>query len=108
MKYKYGNFSEEQMRDYKKILHNKIHWLLLYKESNYEKLDEYFENLQCQIAGLVSLFNSYQLINLANTIECARLESLKDNYNHKTYRKFVLDAHDIIDSLPEKDCDINE
>ena len=108
MKYKYGNFSEKQMKDYKKILHNKIHWLLLYKESDYKKLDEYFDNLQYQIAGLVSLFNTYKLINLANTIECARLESLKDNYNHKTYRKFVLDAHEIIDSLPEKDCDINE
>ena len=42
MEHKYGSFSENQMSDYKKKLHNSIHWLLVYKENDYKLLDEYF------------------------------------------------------------------
>lgn len=108
MKYKYGNFTSNQLHEYKELLHKKIHWLLIYQETNYPNLLDYFSALQSHIAGLNELFDSVQFINLATTIECAKLEYLKTNFNHKEYRKLVLDAHAIVDSLPEMDGDENE
>ena len=105
MKYKYGNFTEKQFHDYKKLLHNKVHWLLIYEESSYLGLLEYISNLQFYIAGLTELINSSQIINLANIIECIRLEYISPQHSHKKYRKLVLDAHSIIDSIPEGDND---
>ena len=31
---KYGTFNDEQLKKFKKKLHSKVHWLLLYKEKN--------------------------------------------------------------------------
>lgn len=107
MKYKYGIFSQEQLHEYKKLLHNKIHWLLIYEESSYPKLDEYISSLQFQIAALAELINSPQIINLADIIECIRIEYQKDSHNHKKYRKLVFDAHSVVDLLPETDGDSN-
>ena len=44
MKHKYGEFNQNQIANYKKKLHNNVHWLLIYKEENYEFLDEYFNH----------------------------------------------------------------
>lgn len=101
MKYKYGEFTEEQMHGYKKILHSKIHWLLIYQESNYPQLIQYFNCVQFHIAGLAELIDSPQIIELADLIECARIEYESENFNHFKYRKLILDAHSIIDLLPE-------
>lgn len=107
MKYKYGNFSESQMSEYKKILHNKIHWLLIYEENHFSNLVSYIITLQFHIAGLAELIDSPQIINLANVIENIRME-YENNHTHKKYRKLVFDAHSIVDSLPETDGDENE
>lgn len=105
----YGEFSDEQMRDYKKHLHNRIHWLLIYKEETYDKLDDYFSSILFQLFGLNELLGYPEtLVSLVSILEAARLESLKDECNFKKYRKAILDAHSLIDKLPEWDGDSND
>ena len=99
MKYKYGTFNDNQFSDYIELLHNKIHWLLIYQENSYPKLDNYFNNLQLYIAALAELIPSPYIIDLANTIECAKLEFNNPNFNHQKYRKIIFDAHSIIDKI---------
>lgn len=108
MKYKYGDIPEKQFHEYKKILHKKIHWLLIYEESSYVGLSDYIISLQFYLSGLLELINSPELINLINIVECIKMEYENPSHAHKQYRKLVLDAHSIIDSIPEKDGDINE
>lgn len=102
MEYKYGTFNDIQFSEYIEILHNKIHWLLIYQENNYPKLDKYFDNLQLYIAALTELIPSPYIVDLANTIECARLEFKSSDFDHKKYRKIILDAHSIIDRIGGK------
>lgn len=101
MKYKYGEFTENQIHEYKTILHSKIHWLLIYQESNYPLLSQYFSSLQFHIAGLAELIDSPQIIELADLVECARMEYESEKFNRFKYRKLILDAHSIVDLLPE-------
>lgn len=107
MKYKYGKFTQNQLIGYKKILHNKIHWLLIYEESSYPGLTKYIVSLQKHIAALAELIDSPQIIYLANIIESILME-YNGTHNHNDYRKLVFDAHSIVDSLPEMDGDDNE
>ncbi len=108
MKYKYGEFQDKQFHDYKQLLHNKVHWLLIYEETSYPGLTEYIKNLQFYLSGLVELTDSPQIVNLVNIIECILLEYMNPKHNHKHYRKLVLDAHSIIDQIPDRDGDSNE
>lgn len=104
----YGQFSAAQMKNYKKHLHNQVHWLLIYKEEQYEKLDEYFTSLLFQLIGLNELIGYPEsLVSLASILEAARLESAKSDCNFKRYRKAILDAHSLVDKLPEWDGDMN-
>lgn len=104
----YGDFSNEQMRDYKKHLHNRIHWLLIYKEEDYDKLDDYFSSILFQLFGLNELLGYPEaLVSLASILQAAKLESLSADCDFKKYRKAILDAHSLIDKLPEWDGDSN-
>lgn len=57
MEYLYGNFTEEQIKKVKSQMHNMIHWLLIYKEQDYDKdkLDRYFQSVLMRISGLNEL-----------------------------------------------------
>ena len=102
MEHKYGSFSENQMSNYKKKLHNNIHWLLVYKENDYKLLDEYFNTTLLKLNAMNELL-SYpnDIVSLYETLEAARLVLNSDDFNFKTYRKLILDAHSLIDKLPE-------
>lgn len=98
-----NNFSESQIAGYKKQLHDRIHWLLIYKDNGDSKeLDKYFNELLRQIKSLNAVFN-YQpvIIQLLVTIESAYEEFKKPNCDFKIYRKLVLDAHALIDKIKE-------
>lgn len=102
METKYGTVTEEQVSEYKKQLHAMIHWLLVYKEKNYEDLDNYFSSVLFRINGLNSILNyPPNMLGLMTTLESARLENLNPEYDHKKYRKAILDAHAIIDRIGE-------
>ena len=94
MKHIYGSFSEQQMKEQKKILHGSVHWLLLYKENNYDKLDVYFEYLLRRISGLNTLLS---------TLQAAREELSNPKFDFHVYRKLILDSHSLIDQI--KECD---
>ena len=102
MEHKYGSFSENQMSNYKKKLHNSIHWLLVYKENDYKLLDEYFNTTLLKLNAMNELL-SYpnDIVSLYETLEAARLVLNSNDFNFKTYRKLILDAHSLIDKLPE-------
>lgn len=100
METKYGCFSKTQMNLHKKYLHSSIHWLLRYKEQNYPYLEEYFSSLLFKLNGMNSLLNyPPEFVSLLSLIEGARLETHKSNFDFHAYRKAILDAHSLIDSL---------
>lgn len=101
----YGTFSDEQITKYKKKLHSKIHWLLIYKEADdYEYFNNYFINLMREINSLGSVFNNQEeVIELLVTLQSAFEESLKKDCNFKLYRKLILDAHSLVDKMFEED-----
>lgn len=96
-----GNFEERQMDREKKILHAKIHWLLIYKEEDYSGLDGYFESVLTYISSLNDLLGHPQaLVDLMVTLQQARSLS-QSGYDHAKYRKLILDAHSKLDALME-------
>lgn len=97
---KYGTISKEQFEEYKKQLHGMVHWLLLYKEKEFEKLDDYFSSVLFKINGLNSVMNyPSNIMMLLTTLEAARLENEKEDCDYNKYRKAILDAHSIIDKI---------
>ena len=101
MQYKYGALPSEQIHAEKENLKKAIFILLPYKESRYELLDKYFESLLFRINGLNELFmNQPEIIKLMSLLEAARHET-----NFTSYRKAILDATALVDSI--KECDSN-
>lgn len=100
MKNKYGNFSDEQFAQYKKRLHGLIHWLLIYAEDDNPNIEHYFDKVQIKLDGLneLLLFPA-QIVEIMSLVEAARIEWNKESYRHEVYRKLILDAHELIDSL---------
>lgn len=102
LKTKYGCFSPIQMKEYKKKLHNQIHWFLIYYENKFQQLDEYFAETQYYLNGLDEVLNyPVEMIELMTKIECARIEYNSESCNFNKYRKSILDAHTLVDLLPE-------
>lgn len=93
-------FTTEEMQDYFTKLHKRIHWLLVYKEEEFPALNMYFKYVIFQLYGLREIFpNNYRIMDLIVLIEAAKVESQKNNYSHKLYRKAILDAHGVINEL---------
>lgn len=99
----YGEFTATQIKEQKKSLHNSIHWLLIYKEENYEYLDAYFDSLLLRVGGLNDiLFAPPELVTLISLLQAARKEACNDNFSFKRYRKLILDSHSLIDKIKEE------
>lgn len=101
MESRYASFTDEQFDEFKKRLHSKIHWLLIYKE---EKKDDvlrgYFDNLMQYVGGLNELLeHNAQVVELLTTLQVALDEFNKDECDFKAYRKDIFEAHNIIDRL---------
>lgn len=103
--HKYGEFTDFQLDDYKKKLHKKIHWLLLYKDPNVESIEDanfqqYYFWLMKHIAGANSLLNyPKEMIELLAVLQQARRESYKDDFDFGVFRKLILDAHALVDRI---------
>ena len=108
IRHKYGEFTVEQMEEYKKKLHKQIHWLLLYKDPAIEQKPqinfyEYFFWLMKKISGLNCLLcTPPELVELLATLEAAKGETKKDKFNFRIYRKLILDAHGLVDRVYEE------
>ncbi len=108
MKYKYGTFTTNQMENYKKLLHNKIHWLLIYKDPKTEdsfknvNIPKYITSIQYELNGLNEILEKQpKLISLICLIEQVLLELTKEKFDFETYRRLLLDAHSLIDKFPD-------
>ena len=98
----YGEINNVQLDDFKKLLHSKIHWLLIYKESDDfdVNFDEYFTELMKYIGAFSTIFNhSSTILEILTVLQMAYDESVSDNFNHKRYRHYVLGAHNLVDKL---------
>lgn len=102
MTFKYGTLPSEQIHKEKEKLKSAIFILLPYRESSYALLDKYFESLLFRISGLNELFmNQSEILTLMSLLEAARHEE-----NFMKYRKAILDAMTLVDSIKECDVDV--
>ena len=106
MTHLYGEFDAAQFEQFKTKLHNKLFWLLLYKDpktcESYKNVDfkKYFTNLMREIDGLNELlFYPEPLVEICCKLQAAYRESCQNNFEYSVYRKFVLDAHGLIDKI---------
>lgn len=106
MKYKYGNLPNDQVDRYKIKLHKKLFWLILYKDPKlykkygYIDFEKYFTYLMGEIDGLNRLLSyPVQIIEIMSLLEEAHKITEQDVFNYGQYRKYVLDAHALIDEI---------
>lgn len=106
MKSKYGDFSIDEIIEYKDKLHSKLFWLLLYKDPKtkdsfgYVDFDLYFTALMKELNALNEiLYKPEGLVEIISILEAAYTESKNDSFNYRLYRKFVLDAHNLLDRV---------
>lgn len=99
MKYKYGDFSSNQIAETKKHMRKRIFFLLLIVDpatkEDYEGVDvsEAFNSELTKLAGLNSiLFEPVELVTVISLLESALLEFQKEDFSFAKYRKLVLDA----------------
>ena len=101
---KYGSFPKTQISNHKNELHNNVLALLYMKEENCGTLDDYFYSLLWRLNGYNEIFgNQPVMIDIMSNLEEARIEASKEIYNHRKYRKLVLDAFNMLDKLQESD-----
>ena len=112
MNNKYGSFPEAQIQAYKKYLHSKIHWMLIYRDPafgtqyEYVNVPKYIQSIQSQLDGLNELLSDVpEIIVLMSLIEEAKKECESLSFDYSVYRRLLLDAHSVIDELPEVDGD---
>ena len=108
MQHLYGNFSEQQIKEYKIKMHKEMFWLLLYKDpetkyqfknTNYEK---YFIGLMKKLDGLNTLlFCPVEIVSILSLLQAAYNETKKEEFDYQSYRKLILDAHSLVDKIPE-------
>ena len=103
---KYGSLSGEQLQEYKEKLHDKLFWLLLYKDPDTKDefddvdFDKYFTFLMKELNGLGDLLlHPTGLVEMLTALEVAFRETKQTQFNYRTYRKYVLDAHNMLDKM---------
>ncbi len=111
MKHLYGEFEEKQFEEYKKQLHKKLFWLLIYKDPNTkdqfplvtdEVFENYFTNVMHEIDGLNALlYYPTEICSIMVLLQRALMETKDPDFNYKSYRKLVLDAHALVDKIQE-------
>lgn len=106
MEHLYGHFSKEQIDCFKKQLHSKIHWLILYKDpmtkDEYPDVDfnKYFISLMLEIDGLNALLlYPPEIVEMVCILQSAYIQTKKDKFDYRTYRKLILDAHSLVDKI---------
>lgn len=110
MDYKYGKFSNKQIKVNVQLMHNDIHKLLIYKDpkisnSCFDSDDEffvYFENLLYRFGGLNNLFGRpVEMVNFMSTLQAAYDEVRKTDFDYNLFRKLILNAHGYLTSIFE-------
>lgn len=99
MIYKYGEFSDNQIKNTKEYMRRRIFFLLLIVDPKTK--DEYKNVNVCdafdcelrKLAGLNSiLFEPPEIVRIISLLEAALIEYSSENFNWHKYRKLILDA----------------
>lgn len=106
MQHKYGHFEDYQINNYKVKLHKELFWLLLYKDPNTKEkfpntnYDKYFVGLMKKLDGLNELLMfPTEMVSIMSLLEAAYIETKKSDFDFKSYRKLILDAHNLVDKM---------
>ena len=110
MKHKYGNFTETQMLLTKKSIRKQIFFLLLCADpktkDEYIHVDvsEAFKGLLYKLDGLNSVLGEPQeLVDTISLLEEALIKYNEPKFNFQTYRRLILNAGSLIDTIREVD-----
>ena len=110
MKHKYGNFTETQMFLTKKSIRKQIFFLLLCADpktkDNYTHVDvnDAFKGLLYKLDGLNSVLGEPQeLVDIISLLEEALMKYNEPRFNFQTYRRLILSAGSLIDTMREVD-----
>lgn len=102
----YGHFDDLQIEEYKEKLHKEMFWLLLYKDpktkDEFKNVDfeKYFINLMKKIDDLNTLlFYPVEIVAIMSLLQAALNETRSDDFNYRSYRKLILDAHSLVDKI---------
>lgn len=115
MHYLYGEFTDEQINEAVKQMHNDIHKLLLYKDNKIEEKifdsDEdyikFFTNTLFRFGGLNELLGEQtQMVSLMSTLQAAYDEVQSSSFRYKTFRRAIFDCHGYIKSMFELDEEV--
>lgn len=110
MRYLYGEFTDEQIDEAVKVMHNDVHKLLLYKDKEVketifnteEDFVNYFTNLLFRFGGLNELLGEpKQMVALMSTLQAAYDEVQSNTFNYRTFRRAILDSHGYIKAIFE-------
>lgn len=105
MQYIYGDFTDKQISEAVRAMHNDIHRLLLYKDKTIEEKyfpdDEaflvFFENVMFKLGGTKTLFNDNGfMVSLMSTLQGAMNNVKSDHFNWWKFRRAILDSHEYI------------
>lgn len=109
IRYLYGKFAPRQLSEHKHYLHSSLHWLLIYKDPKSSdqwknvNVDQYMDTLLRRIGGLNDLFKEPpSLVTLMSVLQAARNEVQSQDFDWSVFRKLVLDAQALIDTLPDE------
>lgn len=68
-----------------------------FKNVDFEK---YFINLMKKIDGLNTLlFYPVEIVAIMSLLQAALNETRSDDFNYRSYRKLILDAHSLVDKI---------
>ena len=96
---KYGDFTDEQIKQFAKQLHSKVHWLLVYKESGKCSFyDNYFKDTMKYFNSLYTVLgDNPAVMDILVVLQTAYDEVKSKDFEFSTFRKYILEAHNIID-----------
>lgn len=110
MKYKYGNFTESQIALTKKSIRKRIFFLLLCVDPKTKDRYEYvnvkdaFKGLLYKLDGLNSILGEPQeLVDTISLLEEALIQHSKQEFDFRTYRRLILTAGSLVDTIKEVD-----
>lgn len=110
MKYKYGDFTCNQIKFTKEKMRKQIFFLLLIVDpltsENYENVDvtDAFQNVLSTFGGLNDLLDYPQeFVTVMSQLNAAFIEYKSSNFHWNKYRKLILDAGNSVLKIKEVD-----
>lgn len=114
MKYKYGEFSPNQLLKSLEKLRKEIFFLLLIADPKTKEeylninVEDAFESIMLKLEGMNEvLLNPPKIVIVISLMERARLEILSEEFNFLRYRKLILDAGNEVIKLSSEGGDYN-